>query len=342
MSVQSAFQPAWWLRNKHLQTIYPALLRRSVLLSGCWRERLFTPDNDFIDIDYCGKGNGPLVILLHGLTGSSNSGYILGLQKKLLSQGWRSAALNFRGCSGEPNWLARAYHSGDTGDLDFLFESLRKREPDTEIAVIGVSLGGNVLLKWLGEQSNRVSVTSAVAVSVPLVLSLCAEKMDLGFSRLYRNRLLMELKQYMARKHAFLRATGKHTEAEKITRLGDLAKIKSFWEYDDRVVAPLHGFRDVHDYYRLSSSRQYLKDIAIPTLLLQDRADPFMTEKVIPGADELSSKVCLEVTEGGGHVGYINGQNPLRPGYWLEMRIVEFLRQHWVVNYDSLAKREEK
>ena len=320
------FKPAWWLNHAHLQTLYPALLRKTPQ-PPLLRERLITPDNDFIDIDYCGTGTQPLVILLHGLTGSSQSSYIKGLQRALLQQGFRSATLNFRGCSGEYNRLARCYHSGETEDIHFLYQTLRQREPTTPMAVIGFSLGGNVLLKWLGEQGSQLDLFAAVAVSVPLVLSACANKLDNGFSKFYRANLLRELKHYVLAKQRHLEKLGATQEADKLKQLGDLSTIQSFWQYDDRVVAPLHGFHNVHDYYQRSSSRQFLKAITVPTLLIQSRDDPFMTSDVLPHADELSPVVQLEITQGGGHVGFVSGLNPFNPVYWLEQRILTFLRQ---------------
>ncbi|MGR9117340.1 MAG: hydrolase [Gammaproteobacteria bacterium] len=327
MSCKTAFKPAWWLNNPHLQTLYPALLRTVSPPPFFRRERLPTPDHDYVDIDWCGEGEKPLVILLHGLTGSSQSRYIMGLQNRLFNLGFRSVVLNFRGCSGEPNLLARCYHSGETEDIHFLYQTLRQREPETPLAAIGFSLGGNVLLKWLGEQGHRLSLFAAVAVSVPLVLGVCATKLDSGFSKVYRMNLLRELKRYIGRKQIHLQMRGKVREAEKLRQLGDLSGIKSFWQYDDRVIARLHGFKDVHDYYRRSSSRQFLAKIAVPTLLIQADDDPFMTQAVLPGYGELSSKVVLEVTRGGGHVGFVSGCIPFRPQYWLEQRIPEFLQQ---------------
>jgi uncharacterized protein len=321
------FKPAWWLQHAHLQTLYPALLRR-IDPPALRRERLTTPDGDFLDIDYCGTGTAPLVLLLHGLTGSSQSSYIKGLQHALLQQGLRSVALNFRGCSGEYNRLARCYHSGETEDIHFLYQTLRQREPDTAFAAVGFSLGGNVLLKWLGEQGEKLNLRAAVAVSVPLVLSLCATKLDSGFSKLYRANLLRELKHYVIAKQRHLQQLGISTEADKLKQLGDLSTINSFWQYDDRVVAPLHGFRDVHDYYQRSSSRQFLKKITVPTLVIQAMDDPFMTRAVLPEPEELSTSVQLEVVQSGGHVGFVAGKNPLQPQYWLEQRILAFLMQH--------------
>lgn len=326
MLIKTTFKPAWWLKNRHLQTLYPALCRKIQSLP-LRRERLITPDNDFLDIDWCGEGDKPLVILLHGLTGSSQSGYIKGLQHVLLSHNFRSVALNFRGCSGEANLLARCYHSGETEDIQFLYQVLRQREPNTAFAAIGFSLGGNVLLKWLGEQADKVSLFAAVAVSVPMVLSICTTQLDYGLSKFYCANLLRESKQYIANKQQHLEKLGIKQEAEKIKQLGDLSKITSFWEYDDRVVAKLHGFKDVHDYYQCASSRQFLKAITAPTLIIHALDDPFMTAEVIPQQNELSNKVQLEITPAGGHVGFISGKNPFKPLYWLEQRIPEFLHQ---------------
>lgn len=323
---EKPFKPAWWLKNSHLQTIFPSFFRKVYCHTEVRRERLMTPDNDFIDIDCCGTGTQPLVILLHGLTGNSQSGYIKGVQQVLIEQGFRSIALNFRGCSGVSNNSARCYHSGETEDIHFLYQTLRQREPSTPIAAVGFSLGGNALLKWLGEQGNNITLNAAVAVSVPFVLSTCASKLDAGFSRIYRLNLIRELKQYMRNKYQHLRKIGNVQEADKIRSLGDLSDIKSFWQYDDRVVAKLHGFSGVDDYYNKSSSRQFLNKISIPTLVIHSIDDPFMTLDVIPADDEISSKVTMEITHGGGHVGFVAGKNPFKPTYWLDQRIAEFLQ----------------
>jgi len=327
MSGSYPFKPAWWLRNCHLQTIYPSLFRSLPEPPDYRRERLTTPDNDFIDVDFCGTGNAPLVILLHGLTGSSQSGYIKGLQSALARKRLRSAAINFRGCSGQSNNRARAYHSGETEDINFLYHTLRQREPLTPMAAAGFSLGGNVLLKWLGEQRAQIELSAAVAVSVPLVLSTCATKLDRGFAKVYRRNLINELIAYMTLKLQHLENIGHVEDAVKVKALGDLSTITSFWEYDDRVVARLHGYADVDDYYRRSSSRQYLKSIAVPTLLIQALDDPFMTADVLPQPKELSNAVIMEVTAGGGHVGFVSGRNPFNPRYWLDERIPAFLSE---------------
>ncbi len=324
---QHSFQPAWWLKNPHIQTLYPALLRKPMPLQRI-RERLWTPDNDFIDLDWYGDDKTSLVILLHGLSGSSESGYILGLQQALLRQGFSSVAMNFRGCSGEPNYMARSYHSGETEDIHFLYQTLRQRYPETAFAAVGFSLGGNVLLKWLGEQGKNAHLRAAVAVSVPLVLSECASRLDKGFSKIYRKHLLDELKHYIHKKRDYLTSKGHSTEADKLRQLGDLSSINSFWQYDDQVVARLHGYKDATDYYNRSSSRQFLSAIQTPTLVIHAQDDPFMTAAVGPHVNELSSQVELEIYAHGGHVGFIAGQKWLHPDYWLDRRIPTFLQAY--------------
>ena len=326
MTPHPPFKPAWWLRNAHAQTLWPALFRR-LPKPATRRERLRTPDGDFVDLDWCGAGAGPVVVLLHGLSGSSRSAYIAGLQQVLTKQGLRTVALNFRGCGGQPNDTARCYHSGDTEDFGHVCAELRRREPDAPLAAVGFSLGGNVLLKWLGEQGGAAGLSAAVAVSAPMLLNLCAERMDRGFSRLYRDQLLRELKDYIHGKQAHLRRLGNDAEAEKLERLGDLSGVRSFWDYDGQVVAPLYGFKDAGDYYAKSSARPWLKSIAAPTLLIHARDDPFMTPQVLPEAAELPPSVRLEALAGGGHVGFVEGRIPGFPRYWLERRIPAFLAE---------------
>lgn len=324
---KSDFKPAWWLANPHAQTVWPAFFRRQAKLL-VKRERITTPDADFLDLDWYGPDSGPLVILLHGLTGSSQSSYIMGMQRALLANGFRSVALNFRGCSGEMNRSSRCYHSGETTDLNFIYQLLKQREPKTPMAMVGYSLGGNALLKWLGEQEAHAQLFAAVAVSVPLLLAVCADRMDKGFSTLYRNRLIGELKDYIHQKRQHLRHNQRYEEAEIVDALGDLTPIRSFWQYDNQVVAQLYGFKDVHDYYHKSSSRQFLKHISVNTLIIHAADDPFMTDEVIPDESELSESVLLEINSKGGHVGFIAGRFPGKPYYWLEKRVPTFLKQH--------------
>lgn len=322
---QSAFVPAWWLRNPHLQTLWASLARRAATVPAT-RERLDTPDGDFLELDHCGDdADAPIVMLLHGLSGSSRSSYIVGMQAALARRGWRSAALNFRGCGGRPNLRARGYHAGDTEDLEHLYRHLRRLYPNAPLAAVGYSLGGNMLLKWLGERGAEADMFGAVAVSAPLRLNLCSERLNRGFSRVYRDRLLYELRAYLRAKREHLRAVGAQEEWEKLRRLGDLSGVRTFREYDDVLGRRLYGFRDAEDFYRRASARPYIRSIRVSTLIVHALDDPFMPPETLPAEEELSPAVSLEVAAHGGHVGFIAGRFPHRPQYWLERRIPEFL-----------------
>jgi uncharacterized protein len=317
-SQSSQFRAPWWLRFPHLQTVFAPLFRRGPAVA-LRRQRLELDDGDFLDLDW-GPGNrGPLVLLLHGLEGSSHSPYARGMLGALHARGWRGVVMHFRGCSGEPNRLARSYHSGDTADLSRVLDHIHANADASALAIVGYSLGGNVLLKWLGERGAGAGVDAAAAVSVPFVLSLAADRLAHGVSRVYQRRLIGELQSKLDRKFA-------HRDCP-IDLRGARAS-RTFWDFDDRVTAPLHGFEDVHDYYTRSSSRQYVPRIRVPTLILHARDDPFMTPDVLPSRDELPAAVKLEVSARGGHVGFVHGSRPWRPRYWLEERIPAFLNDH--------------
>jgi len=313
-----SFKPAWWLPSAHLQTVWPTLMRRKPVVA-LRRERWELPDGDFLDLDWTPADSGPIVIVLHGLEGSASSPYARGILHTIDAWGWRGLLMHFRGCSGEPNRLPRTYHSGETSDLDALVARIGTQYPGEPLAVIGYSVGGNVLLKWLGETGNGTHIRCAVAVSVPFDLHGAADRLERGVSRLYQWWLLSKLRASLQRK-ARLRLLP-HA-------VGDLSRLHTFRAWDDRVTAPLHGFSGVEEYYTLASSRQYLKDIQTPTLILHARDDPFMTPEVIPGPSELSPPVTFELSERGGHVGFISGNIPGRPRYWLEDRIPRFLQAY--------------
>lgn len=323
--LNTPFRPAWWLRNPHAQTLWPVLLRK-VPRPPCRREGFATADGDFVELDWLGPAGAPTVILLHGLSGSSRSVYLRALQHSLAQAGFATVALNFRGCGGQPNNTARCYHSGDTQDLDQLYRHLRASQPHTPLAAVGFSLGGNVLLKWLGE-SQPPELFAAVAVSVPYLLNRCADRMDQGFSRVYRDSLIGELKGYMAAKLAHLQTIGAEEEAEKLRRLGDLAPLKSFWDFDGRVIAGLYGFRDAADYYAQSSCRQFLPAISTPTLLLQAQDDPFVPADAIPSPAELPPCVHLQASRHGGHLGFVAHPRWNQPQHWWQQRIEAFLAE---------------
>ena len=315
---RSDFRAPWWLKSAHLQTMFATLFHRARAFS-LRRERFELDDGDFLDLDWTPGTQGPVVLVLHGLEGSSDSPYARGMLETIHAHGWRGVVMHFRGCSGEPNRLPRSYHSGDTRDLAQVAANLRARNDVPALAAVGYSMGGNVLLKWLGEQGADVPLAAAVAVSVPYTLSLAAERLSQGLSRLYQRRLLDDLRAKLRRKFS-----GTTT----VIDLQQAHASRNFWEFDDRVTAPLHGFSDVHDYYTRSSSRQYLGNIGIPTLMLHAEDDPFMTPQALPTGDELSSSTRLEVSLRGGHVGFVHGRLPWRPRYWLEERVPAFLESY--------------
>lgn len=324
MIIDSTFKPAWWLANAHVQTLFPTLTRR-LQAPIDKRERFELPDGDFIDLSWAINGlphDAPLVVFLHGLGGDASSTYVAGQLRAFNRCGWRGVLMHFRGASEEPNRLPRAYHSGDTGDVDCLLRELKKREPHTKKAVVGVSLGGNVLLKWLGEQGSQSLIDAAVAVSVPFQLRLVADRVNQGFSRLYQAYLLKRLRAVFERKRVL------HGDAlpPAIQRLESL---RCFWTFDEHITAPLHGYSHVHEYYREASSYPYLPTIATPTLILHALDDPFMTPEVLPKEETLSKAVTLELSQKGGHVGFIAGRIPGVPIYWLDERIPLFLKDYF-------------
>jgi len=305
------------LRGPHLQTIYPSLFRKRKT-PQLTRERFELADGDFIDIDWTRQTDGLRVLILHGLEGSLESHYTGGLLSALEQDGYTAGLMYFRGRSGEPNRLPRSYHSGDTGDLDATIQRIMQRHPNTAIAVIGFSLGGNVLLKWLGEKGRSAHICTAIAISVPLDLHHAALRLDRGLSRIYQRYLLNKLTKSVTAKAEL------HDPPFPLDRLHEL---NTFHKFDNKITAPLHGFRDVDDYYSRSSSKQFLKRIKIPTLILQSIDDPFLPASALPKENELSPSITMELSEQGGHVGFVTGSNPLQPHYWLEERIRQHLHE---------------
>jgi len=298
-----SYKSPWWLPGGHLQTLLPALAPAPLVV---WRrERWATPDGDFIELDWAGSG-GPLVALFHGLEGGSSSHYARSIAAQAVARGWRCVVPHFRGCSGEPNLKARAYHSGDSEELDWI---LRRLEPDF---AIGVSLGGNVLLKWLGERGSAARLKRAVAVSAPLDLAAAGRALDRGFNRqVYTRSFLASMKRNAFAKLA--RFPGLF-DAPRVRRASTL------YEFDDAVTAPLHGFRDADDYWVRASSAPWLEHVRVPTLVLNARNDPFLPEAALEHATRKAAPaILLEFPRSGGHVGF-----PGRRG-WLARRVLEFL-----------------
>ncbi|WP_372875107.1 hydrolase [Pseudomonas sp.] len=319
------FKPAWWLPGPHLQTLWTSLCRKPPRLQRR-RERLWLEDGDFLDLDWHGphSAEAPLVLVLHGLTGSSSSHYVLGLQQALATRGWASVALNWRGCSGEPNLLARGYHSGASDDLAETVRHLRAQRPLTPLYVVGYSLGGNVLLKYLGETGGDSQVQGAAAVSVPFRLDQCADRLGLGFSRIYQAHFMNQMVAYVKTKQRLFAHKGMADRLSTLDRLGTLDGMRTFWDFDGRITAPLHGFSDAQDYYTHASSHYFLGRIATPTLIIQAADDPFVFRHSLPEPAELAPSIQFELHEHGGHVGFIDG-SPRQPGYYLERRIPQWL-----------------
>ncbi len=286
-----------------------------------------------LDLDWAGPHDAetPLVLALHGLTGSSSSHYILGLQRALLERGWASVALNWRGCSGEPNRLPRGYHSGVSDDLAEVVAHLRARRPQAPLYAVGYSLGGNVLLKYLGETAGDCPLLGGVAVSVPFRLDECADRIGLGFSRVYQAHFMKAMLAYVQDKQRLFGEQGQAEGLAALQRLGPLEGMRTFWDFDGRVTAPLHGFADARDYYRRASSRYYLPDIRTPSLIIHSSDDPFVFARSLPDRSELAPCTELELHARGGHVGFVDG-SPRQPTYYLERRIPDWLearlRQH--------------
>lgn len=314
---EKIFKPAWWLKGPHLQTLWPTFFRREIKNIMLMRERIELSDGDFVDLDWTEESDGPLVLILHGLEGSITSPYAKGMLYAIQQCGFQGVFMHFRGCSGEMNRHPESYHSGDTKDVANIIDLLLKRKKS--LAVIGFSLGGNVLLKWLGELGMNSPIKAAVAISVPFELNKAVMRIQQGFSRVYDKHFVRVLCKKMRNKFK--------TKPAPI-ELSILDELRTLRDFDDKVTAPLHGFQNAEDYYQKCSSRQFLKNIAVPTLLLQAKDDPFMTEDLLPHPFELSKTVTMELTEQGGHVGFVSGSLPWRAEYWLEQRVPQFLIEH--------------
>jgi hypothetical protein len=311
------YRPPWWYRGRHLQTIWGPLFRRR-RHPPLRRERWPTPDGDFLDLDWAGAGPGPIVVILHGLEGSSRSHYAAGLLAEATASGWRGGVLHFRSCSGELNRVPRLYHAGETSDLDWLVGRLIEREPATAIGLIGVSLGGNVALKWLGERGEQApaQVRGAVAISTPFDLSACARVLDRGVNRrLYTASFLRTMKaKVRAKAHLY------NGQLDLTAAL----EARTFELYDRLVTAPLNGFRDERDYWTRASSGPLLGRIRRPCLLINALNDPFVPPASLPG-ERLSDAPWLETAfvDEGGHAGFLEG--PWGGRSWAEREAVRFL-----------------
>ncbi len=311
-----------WLPGGNLQTIYPYFIRPATAITYR-RERWETDDGDFIDVDWMdGPVDAPMAVLFHGLEGSSRSHYVLTIMDTIRKNGWRGVVIHFRGCSGLPNRLPRAYHAGDSDEINWLLHRLfwesKLLNSETPLYAIGVSLGGNALLKWIGEQGEKARpiITAAAAVSVPLDLAAAGTALDIGFNQFYTRHFM---------------GTLRNKALEKVDRFPGLldakaiAACKTLYEFDNLVTAPLHGFRNTEEYWEQSSSKPWLKSIKVPTLLINARNDPFMPATSLPTQAEVSPSVTLEFPEEGGHAGFMHGPFPGKLT-WLPNKILHFFQ----------------
>jgi len=325
------YSAPWWLPGGHAQTLYASLAAPRPRVAYR-RERWDTPDGDFIDVDWvveqsavspqpsvsAAAGKAPLVVLFHGLEGSSRSHYALALMAAVRDAGWRGAVVHFRGCSGEPNRLPRAYHSGDALEIDWIVRRFRAQYAATPLFAAGVSLGGNALLKWLGDygESATLIVDAAVGISVPLDLMATGNALGQGFNLVYTRNFLATLRVMSLAK------------LERFPGLYDASAVRAsrtLREFDNLVTAPLHGFKDADDYWTRGSSKPGLRNIRVSTLILNARNDPLVPASALPRAGEVSAAVTLEQPGQGGHGGFVAGRFPGNLD-WLPARVLGFFR----------------
>lgn len=312
----SSYEPPIFFSNGHMQTIIPPLLRK---VTGVVyrRERISTPDDDFLDLDWSRTGSRRLAVVCHGLEGDTTRAYILGMVRALNRAGWDSLAWNYRGCSGEPNRRLRFYHSGETGDLETVIAHACASGPYDEVALVGFSAGGNIVLKFLGEHAGdpATPVGRAVTFSVPCDLASSARRLAHPSNRLYLRRFLRMLHEKIRQKMEVMPG---------LIDDRDYERIRDFEQFDDRYTARFFGFENAHDYWRRASSKPWLEKIAVPALLVNAFDDPFLPAECYPVDEALRNRhFFLEVPACGGHVGFVSfgrdGQ------YWSERRAVEFL-----------------
>lgn len=305
-----------WLPGGHLQTIWPALLSPRPQL-GFRRERWDTPDQDFIDLDFLdGAADQPVLVLFHGLEGSSSSHYARAIMATVQQLGWSGVVPHFRACSGELNLAPRFYHSGDSQEIDWVLRRLRQRYPQVRLFAAGVSLGGNALLRWLGESGHSAAIVdAAAAVSAPLDLARGGEGLGRGLNRLYTRMFLNTLKPKCLQKLA---------QYPGLFDREALLSARNLYEFDNIVTAPLHGYKNTDDYWSRASAHHVLNDIRVATLVLNARNDPFLPGRYLPAS--AADCVTLEYPRHGGHVGFATGAPPGRLD-WLPERLIRHFKQ---------------
>ena len=319
--VPHPYSPSWWLPGPHARTMWGRFFRRTPPLPTRI-ERWETNDDDFLDLIRLDAPKGrPHLVMLHGLEGAPRSHYVRGLFLQALQRGWAADLLLFRGCGAELNRAPRFYHSGETGDVDLVARRLMDADPEAPFVFAGVSLGGNVLLKWLGEMGDSVSaqITGAAAVSVPFDLARASRHIDQGFSRVYQTHFLRSLRR---------KALAKLERYPKLLARERVEASRTLWDFDDVVTAPVHGFNDASDYYARSSSIGFIDRVRVRTLLLSAADDPFLPPAVLDDVRRIAVRnpnLTIEFPRSGGHVGFVSGGNPLKPFYYAEWRVGEFL-----------------
>lgn len=315
--MEADYHPPLFFKSAHLQTIYPTVFRRLPLITD-ERERIDTPDGDFLHLDWAREGAASkLVILTHGLEGHSRGPYTQGMAGAFQRAGWHVLAWNFRGCSGEPNRQLRSYHSGATGELQIVLDHVFATTDYREIVLIGFSLGGNLTLKYLGDEADALDerIRSAAALSVPCDLAGCARQLERRENRIYMHRFMRSLRRKVREKAT--RFTG-------ALPLDGLEAMRTFAEFDDCYTAPIHGFRDANDYWTRCSCLPVLDRITVPTLLLNALDDPFLTPECFPHAAAAANpNFTLETPTYGGHLGFVSFNKANE--YWSEQRVVSFL-----------------
>lgn len=322
---QSSFKPSVLISNAHVQTIFPKYAIKAEKLSLV-RERIITPDEDFIDVDWMLPDSPKaIVVLFHGLEGSSNSHYIQHLLVELKQRKIAAVVMHFRGCSGETNLTTKAYHSGATFDPLFFLPIVKQRYPKLALFATGFSLGGNMLMKLLASAEYKQQgpvITASVSVSAPLNLSASAKAINRGFSRVYQAHLMKSMKRNLLEKMQKVNFS-QVLRVDKKT----IASMQTFREFDEHITAPSHGFKGADDYYTRSSAIADLPQITTPTLIIHAADDPFMNSDVIPDKSLLNQHVGYELSHHGGHVGFcsqLQGPDKL----WLPIRLSDFFEEH--------------
>jgi uncharacterized protein len=320
------YTPAWWVPGAHLRTLWGKLVRRPPVVETRV-ERWSTPDGDEVELRRIASRAGddaPRLLVLHGLEGTIRSHYLRGTLARAQRLGWAADALIFRSCNGEVTRARRLYHSGETTDLDFVVRRLVREHPGQSLGIVGFSLGGNVLLKWLGERGADLppEVRGAVAVSVPFDLERGSRFIERGFGRVYTKHFLRTLRE---------KARAKLVRDPGLFDAVALSRARTLYDFDDAVTAPVHGFESAHDYYSRSSSLHFLSAIRCPTLLLSAYDDPFLPPDVLEEVARIAAAnlaIEAEFHERGGHVGFVSGRSPLSPSYYAEERVLDFLSGH--------------